>query len=954
MEDPFADLIPGAHKAPARIYGGPKPIDPAEQERLTLSQREDARQQQMQPLDIAAKQASIANALKTGDGSSIEEKKAAAFLTRALGANSSYEATGIGPRSYVGQKFVDSAPDILNSLPSSVGNSPDRQVADAAQDEFIAASLRQDSGAAIPPAELEKQRRIYFPMPGDGPEVLAQKRAARLRAIIGLKASAGRSVTPEQAELVKSIGPDLDKAMHGEQTPAAKPQVRMNDGTVLERQPDGAMLKIYAAPSPSGAIDNMIGPRAGEYVPADLTLGPDGKYTRADGKPVTRADVEARFKYSDPNSDEYQAAFERQFGDKPEMIVRVVGGHDPNAEEIKQDRSGVLGTIDAPVRGAADVLSFGLADELAAGADTVFGSGTMRDNLRRERAIDTSDEQNHALGRFGGQLGGALMLPTGGARTPLQLGALGAGYGAAYGFGSGDQNGEGVGDRLKRGALGLVTGGVLGYGGGTLADRIAGRAGGGPRLPPGGGPAQDIARAGQEEGVALSRPIADPSVRTRMAYLESSPGSGEPVRAALQGTSNDIEGRAAALGAGGTAQEGGALGQRIQDAGQRFVDRSRNVRNRLYDRAANLAGNAQVQPTEAIQVLDDNIARLSRNENTNRPILDYLQEVRGDLASGAKTLADIRDIRTNLRGNISQRNLMNTPAERIVGQVLDAARTDIQRDLTASAPGAVNAYQRADRFNAQRSDEIRQVVQRVIGRADDRLGGEQVMARIKAMAGPNGDSARLARMVDKLTPQEQADYAATVAASLGRRSADEEFSPALFVNGVRAISPAARRTIFGADGARSIENLRTLSEALRDTRGALNNSRSGVVANWGAFLRNVGSGGTLGALAGGVPGGIAGAAVGTGLSAVGAGVRNLSARALMSPDMSRWLAAAPRSATSQAIADHISRLTTVAARDPAISSEVLGLQKALRGMNDNMPINRAAAGQRDEEQSKAQ
>lgn len=121
-----------------------------------------------------------------------EERKAAAFLIRGLGANDSYEKQNVGPRSMVGQALADTVPGLLNSLPAEIGNSPQRQVADTNQDEFIAASLRQDSGAAIPEEEMERQRRIYFPMPGDGPEVIEAKRQARIRALEGLRQSAGR------------------------------------------------------------------------------------------------------------------------------------------------------------------------------------------------------------------------------------------------------------------------------------------------------------------------------------------------------------------------------------------------------------------------------------------------------------------------------------------------------------------------------------------------------------------------------------------------------------------------------------------------------------------------------------------------------------------------------------------------------------------------------------------
>lgn len=121
------------------------------------------------------------------------EDKAGAFYIRAKGSDAQYEATGEGPRGYLGEAVRNLAPNLQNSLPTWLGgNDPGRQVADSAQDEFIAASLRQDSGAAIPEEEIERQRRIYFPMPGDSPATIKAKEAARDRAMQGLEVSAGR------------------------------------------------------------------------------------------------------------------------------------------------------------------------------------------------------------------------------------------------------------------------------------------------------------------------------------------------------------------------------------------------------------------------------------------------------------------------------------------------------------------------------------------------------------------------------------------------------------------------------------------------------------------------------------------------------------------------------------------------------------------------------------------
>lgn len=199
-QDPWAEFRTGAPAAkpapqapafPGVIRGTPDPMKVRDQQ---LQEDAAARAARAEDRADRAEQRATASDARSAEKDKIggvEQSKSAAFLLRALGANDSYEAQDIGARSYVGQKLADTAPDALNMLPGAIGNSPRRQVADTSQDEFIAASLRQDSGAAIPPEEMDRQRRIYFPMPGEDEQTREAKKQARLRAIEGLKQSSG-------------------------------------------------------------------------------------------------------------------------------------------------------------------------------------------------------------------------------------------------------------------------------------------------------------------------------------------------------------------------------------------------------------------------------------------------------------------------------------------------------------------------------------------------------------------------------------------------------------------------------------------------------------------------------------------------------------------------------------------------------------------------------------------
>lgn len=121
--------------------------------------------------------------------------------------------------------------------------------------------------------------------------------------------------------------------------------------------------------------------------------------------------------------------------------------------------------IDAGVRGAADIATFGLSDEISAGAGAVTGIGGERGNysgnLEYQRAQDEYDAEVNPEARFAGQLAGGMLLgrfapaPAPNAWGRIKQGAtLGAGAGGAYGFGSG----EGVENR----ALGAVKGAAAG------------------------------------------------------------------------------------------------------------------------------------------------------------------------------------------------------------------------------------------------------------------------------------------------------------------------------------------------------------------------------------------------------------------------------------------------------------------------------------------------------------
>lgn len=143
------------------------------------------------------------------------------------------------------------------------------------------------------------------------------------------------------------------------------------------------------------------------------------------------------------------------------------------AKSLPAKRTGTIGeTVDAAVRGAANALTFGFADRLAAGAGAATGiggkQGDYEGNLAQQRAIDAANMKEHPVATIGGEVAGALAAP-GAAfmRGPtlasrMARGAgVGAAQGAAYGVGSSPDL-TNIPEVAGNAAVGLGTGALVG------------------------------------------------------------------------------------------------------------------------------------------------------------------------------------------------------------------------------------------------------------------------------------------------------------------------------------------------------------------------------------------------------------------------------------------------------------------------------------------------------------
>jgi len=172
--------------------------------------------------------------------------KASNFFRRTLSSNLELNRLGLDPDSMIGQFGYQNVPSLTHAM-----SSDKRNAYRSAIENFIAATLRLESGAAIGKDEFERQYRIYFPQPGAGLEEIEQKRKARELAINGLRAEAGPGA--RQAE--------LDLAAQGYEIPGINAKEQRPTNEVAKDQVAGVGAETTTAEVPKELQAAMI-----EYV----------------------------------------------------------------------------------------------------------------------------------------------------------------------------------------------------------------------------------------------------------------------------------------------------------------------------------------------------------------------------------------------------------------------------------------------------------------------------------------------------------------------------------------------------------------------------------------------------------------------------------------------------------------------------------------------------------------
>lgn len=141
---------------------------------------------------------------------------AAGFYERMVSAEK--ELKEVGEAGYPG--YASLAASKLGTTAHNLAMTAEQQRYRQAQENWVRANLRKESGAAIPDLEMEKEIRTYFPQPGEGPDVIAQKERARQTTIQAMSRNAASALGVKSAgEAPKAPIKQIKKA--GEPAPKA-------------------------------------------------------------------------------------------------------------------------------------------------------------------------------------------------------------------------------------------------------------------------------------------------------------------------------------------------------------------------------------------------------------------------------------------------------------------------------------------------------------------------------------------------------------------------------------------------------------------------------------------------------------------------------------------------------------------------------------------------------------
>ncbi len=894
---------------PQQRRGAPQPViafdDPemtpaqaqsasVQQENLALARQREARA----AAEFNEKQAA-GNIGKAAEG----ERKAASFLGRAVEASRQYEKIAQGAPGYLGEIARGIAPD----LSAVVGVTGDvRQQEIAAQDAFIEAILRQDSGAAIPDAEREATRRNYFPTPGNPPEVLENKRRLREQAIAGLGLASGRlrdetlARLGEEPEANRPAGTQIEFGMDAGQQPTG---FRFNPEQL-------GQLQSFMAENPQASAAEVNAFARGAF---GQTLG-------------------------DPQQVEAAMAYYRQTGQMPGIDYSTTDAM-RQAQLDAQLRERGQGEGTDAIGLVAQGITANLGDEaagLAGGVANVLQGKSFAEGYTQERDLARrADEIGRERSGILPEIAGSVVSPVGAFRAPAATvrgaAAQGAAGGAAFGFGSG----EGAVDSV----VDTATGAALGAGLGAGAQRLLGGRGGGG----GGGTPRPAAQAYQDQ---LDAGVPNPTLGSTRGgaaaiaenALALSPGGGRVaanIRENIAGAGQGAQAMADRFGPGGSLV---SRGEALIEGANKWRSKADEVVGKAYD-AIPISPKAPASTPNTLAFLDGAADRFDSQVlkqafangklATFRQALDEPLSWR-DLKGWRSEIGDLIGEAVVVGDNIGKKQLRGLYA---------SLSDDMKATATALGPDALRKFERANNLFRDKQERLEKTLVSILGK-DGNNPAERAGKLIDTISAANKGSSDIKKLADirKSIPAEEWSSVSSSLVRLMGQPRDNpalDFSPQSFLTAYKGMDDAAKNIIFGKNELRKeLDGFSNAMEGLATVQNSGNPSGTARIANVLLGLTNLSSLGTQAITA------------------------NVASRLWTNPRFVQWAtgytkmvkgaAKAGKMPTAANIDKQMNLMGKAAASAGAAANDVLNMQAALRSAFEQSP-GRLAAEPTDEQ-----
>lgn len=306
--------------------------------------------------------------------------------------------------------------------------------------------------------------------------------------------------------------------------------------------------------------------------------------------------------------------------------------------------------------------------------------------------------------------------------------------------------------------------------------------------------------------------------------------------------------------------------------------------------------------------------------------------------TGGLSWGDLKAFRSYVGELKGKQSLQNDTSQAALGRLYGALSEDMRATASGHGPKALRSFERANTYSRAMHGRIDNVLTHIVGK-DLNKSGEDAFRQIQSWAGNRGDVTKVAQALRSMPEEEAATVRASIFNKLGDAPAGNQngagtvFSPAAFVTHWNKMPGRAKSALFpGAEYRQSIDDLVSITDAQKAAGKLGMGSPTAHLLQAGHVLGRASAFGTslfINPLAS-----LAIAADVGGELAVG--------KLLASPRFARWLASAPAKPNPAAQLAHINRLTAIAAAQPQIANDVLGLQQRLAQAFTGQPL--AASG----------